>query len=158
MTHTSTLRSTVVLAVLFAAVSLSACNRRDDSQTAGQKVDSAIAKADEKVDAAKDAMARDATAAQAAASQAMGEARQATGDAARATGELLSDSAITTRIKASLVADAELKLRDISVETQAGRAALRGTAPNAGARDRASQLASAVQGVVAVDNQLTVVQ
>ncbi len=158
MTHAITFRSTAALGVLFAAVALSACNKRDDSQTVGQNVDSAVAKAGEQVDAAKDAMASDATAAQAGASQALGEAKQATGDAARAAGEVLADSGITAQIKSSLAADAELKVLDISVETQAGHAALRGTAPNAAARDRAAELATAVQGVVAVDNQLTVVQ
>lgn len=161
MTHSHiphTPRSAAVLGTLLVAVALSACNKRDESQTAGQKVDSAIAKVDEKVEAAKDTMARDAERAKAAAGQVATDVKSATGDAARATGEVLADSAITTSIKARLVADAELKATDISVETTAGRAALRGTVPNGGARDRASQIASAVKGVVAVDNQLTVVQ
>lgn len=157
MTH-SHHRSTAVLGALLVAVALSACNKRDESQTTGQKVDSAIAKADEKRDAAKDTMARDAERAKAAAGQVAAEATSAAGNAARGAGEALTDSAITASIKASLVADAELKLLDISVETQGGRAALRGTAPNTVARDRATQLAGAVKGVIAVDNQLTVVQ
>lgn len=157
MNHLSP-RHAAVLGVLLAAVALGACNRRDESGTAGQKVDAAITKADEKIEAAKDSMARDADQAKAAANQAMTDAKQSTGDAARAAGEMLTDTAITGRIKASLMAENGLKLRDVSVETQSGRTVLRGTAPNAAARDQATQIAGAVQGVVAVDNQLTVVQ
>lgn len=140
-------RRAALLGVLLASVALAACNRRDESTTVGQQVD-----------AAKDTMVRDAEQAKAAAGRAVTDATQATGDAARAAGETLSDTAITARIKASLLADTGLKLLDVSVETQAGRAVLRGTAPNAAARDQATQLAGAVPGVVAVDNQLAIAQ
>jgi osmotically-inducible protein OsmY len=44
------------------------------------------------------------------------------------------------------------------VETTAGRAILRGKAPNAAAQARATQLTADVSGVTSVDNQLTVSQ
>ena len=52
--------------------------------------------------------------------------------------------------------DTQLSALSINVDTVAGRVALRGTAPDNMARDRATQLASGVEGVKAVDNQLTV--
>jgi hyperosmotically inducible protein len=136
-------RSLVVLGTLAAVLALGACNRRDETPTAGQQVDAAIAKADEKVDAARATVERDAE-----------QARQAAGEAARAAGEVLADSAITAKVKASLAADPDLSTLDVSVETQSGRVSLRGTAPDAAARNRATQLTAAVTGVAAVDNQL----
>jgi len=82
--------------------------------------------------------------------------KQATGDAAQVATAAVTDAAITTGIKAKLFADAQLKARDIHVETRAGLAALHGTVPDEASRGRAAQLAAAVQGVTGVDNQLTV--
>ena len=135
---------------------LAACDRRDDAKTPGQKVDYAIARVDEKADVARVEIKRGAEQAKAAVGVAMVDARQATGGVVQAAGVALSDSAITGSIKASLAADSELKSLDISVETHEGRAVLSGSAPNAAARDRAAQRASAVKGVVALDNRLTI--
>lgn len=132
-----------VLGTLAVALALPGCSRREEAQTAGQQVDAAIAKADEKIDAAQAAIERDTE-----------QAKKATAEAARAAGEVLTDSAITAQVKASLAGDADLRTLDVSVETQAGRVSLRGTAPDAAARNRATQIAAAVKGVAAVDNQL----
>jgi osmotically-inducible protein OsmY len=121
------------------AVTLVGCNQRDDSSTVGQKVDSAMAKAD----AAKAELQRDAD-----------KVKQSAGRAVTA----VEDTAITAGIKAKLATDSDLKTLDISVETSSGRATLRGKAPNAASQARAAQLAAAVTGVTNVDNQLKVVQ
>jgi len=139
-------RSTAVIGMLLLAGALGACDRRDD-QTTGQKVDAAIAQADDKVDAAK-----------ADADKAVADAKKATTDAVHAAAAAVNDTTITVAVKSSLSSDAELKPADLSVETRLGRVSLRGMLPDASARDRASQLAAAVQGVVAVDNQITVVR
>lgn len=136
---------TLAIAALMAALALVGCNRRDDTQTTGQKVDAAIVKADEKLDAAKADVKREAE-----------RVKQATGDATQVATAAVTDAAITTGIKAKLFADAQLKARDIHVETRAGLAALHGTVPDEASRGRAAQLAAAVQGVTGVDNQLTV--
>jgi hyperosmotically inducible periplasmic protein len=136
---------TVAVAALMAVLALVGCDRRDDTQTTGQKVDAAIGKADEKLGAAKADVQREAE-----------RAKQATGDAAQAATAAVTDAAITTGIKAKLFADAQLKARDIHVQTHAGLAALQGTVPDEASRSRASQLAATVQGVTSVDNQLTV--
>jgi len=145
-----------VIGALLIALALVGCNRRDDTQTAGQKVDAAIAKTGETVDAAKAEIKREAEQVKQSADKAMTEAKQITGDAAQSAATAVTDSAITTGIKAKLAADAQLKALDISVETSAGHATLRGTAPDAASQARATQLAASVNGVTAVDNQLTV--
>lgn len=136
-----------LLATVLVAGALVGCNRRDDSTTAGQKVDAAIAKVDEKADAAKAELARDAD-----------KAKQAVVGAAQTGVAAVEDTAITAGIKAKLATDADLKTLDIRVETMSGRATLRGSAPNADAQARATQLAAAVSGVTSVDNQLTVLR
>ena len=140
-------RSAAVIGVLLMAAALGACDRRDDDRTTGQKVDAAIAKADEKVDAAR-----------LDADKALADAKKATSEAVHAAAAAVNDTTITAAVKSSLSSDVELKPADLGVETHYGRVSLRGMAPDAAARDRASQLAAAVQGVVAVDNQITVVR
>lgn len=147
MTPSKISHGAAVIGVLLMAAALGACDRRDDDRTTGQKVDAAIAKADEKVDAAK----HDAD-------KALADAKKATTEAVHAAAAAVNDTTITAAVKSSLSSDAELKPADLGVETHYGRVSLRGMAPDAAARDRASQLAAAVQGVVAVDNQITVVR
>jgi osmotically-inducible protein OsmY len=137
------LGAAVVVGAALVTFTLVGCNRRDDSQTAGQKVDSAMAKADEKAEAAKAELKRDAD-----------KVKETAGRAVSA----VEDTAITAGIKAKLAADPGLKALDISVETTAGRATLRGKAPDAASKARATQLAADVSGVTSVDNQLTASQ
>lgn len=143
MTRSNKLLAGAIIASLLAA--LSACNRADESKTAGQKVDAAIAKTEQKVDAAKAEIGREAE-----------QAKQSTSQAAQQVAMAVGDTAITAAVMAKLAADKQLKATDIDVQTQAGHVALRGKAPDQAAVDRASQLAGTVQGVSAVDNQLTV--
>jgi hyperosmotically inducible periplasmic protein len=147
MTRHETHRSAAVIGVLLLAATLGACDQRADDRSTGQKVDAAIAKADDKVDAAK----ADAT-------KALDDAKKATTEAVHAAAAAVNDTTITAAVKSTLSSDAEIKPADLGVETRYGRVSLRGMLPDAAARDRASQLAAAVQGVVAVDNQITVVR
>jgi hyperosmotically inducible periplasmic protein len=141
--HRST--SLVMFTALAAALTLSACNRADNGKTAGQEVDSAIAKVEKKADE----LGADARAA--------GEkAKESTAGAMDTAGSKVKDAAITTSVNAELAKDAKLSALKINVDTVEGRVALRGTAPDAASRDRATQLAQAVDGVKSVDNQLTV--
>jgi hyperosmotically inducible periplasmic protein len=67
-----------------------------------------------------------------------------------------ADVTITTKITAALAADDKLKATKIDVDTSNGRVVLTGSAPDAGSKDRATTLARAVEGVVDVDNRLSV--
>jgi len=68
----------------------------------------------------------------------------------------MSDVAITTAINADLSEDRELSALHIDVGTKDGRVTLDGSAPNAGAKDRAQTIAMSQKGVTAVDNKLAV--
>ena len=120
-------------AALAAAMALAACNPTDN-RSVGQKVDDAVATA--KTEA--------------------GEVKRAADQAAADVTTAATDAMITTKINAALAADDQLKATRIDVDTRDGRVVLTGLAPDDGARERATLLARAVQGVVDVDNRLTV--
>ena len=126
-------------------ISLSACEQRQDGRTVGQKVDSAIATAEQKTDRAAAEMKKDTAA-----------ARESTSKAADNVGAKIKDIAITTGIKAQLARDSSLSALKIDVDTSEGRVALRGTAPDTASREHATQLAQKVDGVMSVDNQLQI--
>ena len=71
-------------------------------------------------------------------------------------GSAIDDSAITAKVKAALLADADVKSTDINVETKKGEVQLSGFVSNPQQVDRAVKVASAVDGVKKVDNKLTV--
>jgi osmotically-inducible protein OsmY len=147
-----------IIGAALVALGFAGCSRRDDPQTAGQKVDSAIAKVDEKADAAKTEIKREVEQVKESAGQAVTDVKQATSGVAQSAATALQDTVITTGIKAKLATDPDLKTLDIHVETTAGRAILRGTAPDAASQSRATQLAATVDGVISVDNQLSVLR
>jgi osmotically-inducible protein OsmY len=68
----------------------------------------------------------------------------------------VKDAAITTAVNAKIAGDPKLSVMRINVDTVDGRVLLRGSAPDAGASQRAQQLAASVDGVVSVDNQLVI--
>ncbi len=122
-----------VAAVVLATMSLVACNRNESASVER----SAERAADSTREAARDTA-------------------NATKDAAKVMGEKVADAVITTSINAELAKDTALSALKINVDTRDGKVMLRGTAPDATARDRATKLASGVKGVTSVDNQLTV--
>lgn len=128
-----------------AALALAACDNRSEEQTAGQKVDAAIATVEQKADAVGAEVREGVAAARDGAATAIDSAS----DAAR-------DAAITTQIHADLARDPELSTLKIDVDTTDGKVVLTGTAPTDAARDRAAAKALAVAGVTAVDNRLRV--
>ncbi|MEO8038428.1 MAG: BON domain-containing protein [Betaproteobacteria bacterium] len=164
------------LALLMAG-GLAACNN-DSDKTAGEKLDSAVAtteqkasdfKADVKENAAeanadmKEHAAEaksdmhDATQdAKEAIKDTAADAKEATMDAAGKAKQVMGDAGITTAVNVALAKDKTLSALKIDVDTKDGRVALSGTAPDVAAKERATQLASNVNGVLSVDNRLTV--
>jgi osmotically-inducible protein OsmY len=133
----------LTLALACSAMLLTACGREEEQRSAGQQLDEAIAQTGQRADAAKDAIQRQVQ-----------EAKVATEAAAQQLEAKVEDAAITAGIKTELAKDPQLSALRIEVDTSKGRVALRGSAPDAGARDRATRLAMAVKGVMSVDNQL----
>jgi len=146
MTQRTTHTRVPLLAALALAAALTACGKHnDDERTAGQKLDGAISEAKQSAQETK----QDAK-------QAMNDAENSAARAADKTTQVAGDMAITAKVNAALVADDKLKATQINVDTQAGQVTLTGQAPDAKSRERATTLASAVDGVKNVNNQLVV--
>lgn len=137
--------TSALLTAVAASAILVACDKTADDRTVGQRTDAAIASAKEKTAEIK----ADAT-------SAGRDAANAVSNAAQAVGENAKDGSITTAINAKLAQDTSLSALKIDVDTQNGVVALKGEAPDAAAKDRATTLAKAVDGVKSVDNQLVV--
>jgi hyperosmotically inducible protein len=71
-------------------------------------------------------------------------------------GQAIDDTAITTSIKSKYLADDTLKGRDISVKTEHGVVTLTGAVENEAASQHAVEIAKAADGVVTVNNSLTI--
>jgi len=128
-----------------ALLALGACGQKQDDTTAGQKMDSAVTKTEQ---VASDVKADATNMAQ--------DAKAAITNAGEKIADKLDDATITAEVNAGLAKDATLSALKINVDTRDGRVTLSGPAPSADARDRATEIARAVKGVSAVDNQLTV--
>lgn len=72
----------------------------------------------------------------------------------KSTGEVIDDAAITTKVKTALIRDDEVEAHDIDVETYKGTVQLSGFVDSRDDIDRAEELASDVNGVKEVRNDL----
>jgi osmotically-inducible protein OsmY len=154
---TPTLITRAALGVVFASIALAGCNRSADSGTPGQAVDRTIAQAEKKANEMKDQATAGMEKAEDQAKAATQDAREAAQHAADMAGNKVADAVITTEINAELAKDSRLSALKINVDTAEGKVSLSGSAPDAESKARATQLATAVKGVVSVDNRLTVV-
>jgi len=71
-------------------------------------------------------------------------------------GRVLSDSAITTKVKALLLAERGVPSTSISVETYESRVLLSGFVDTAAIKEKAGKVAAGVSGVKTVQNNLVV--
>jgi len=137
-------RYTTIAAAILASTLVVACGDREDA-TVGERLDGAVNEAQQ----AGSEMREDARQA--------GQDIQAAGkEAADTIARDAADASITAKVNAALAADTQLSALAIDVDTSNGQVELKGTAPTAAAKDRATTLASAVEGVVKVENRLTV--
>ena len=144
-----------ILAVSALALGLAACGKNED-KTAGQQLDSAVARTEQ---AAGDAQRRAEEATKSAGArieEGAAKMGDATSNAASNAADAVGDAATTAEIKAALVKDSELSALQINVDTKGSTVTLNGTAPSDSAKSRAEDLAKGVKGVVAVNNLLTV--
>jgi hyperosmotically inducible protein len=166
-------KSLIAISSLAMLLALGACNRTDE-RTAGEKLDSAIAKTDAAADRAKEdakvaagnteeAMKNAADATKTAGANAASDLKDAGAKAADATttagttlAEKFDDAGITAKVKTGLAADKDLSAIKINVDTKNGVVTLNGPAPTAAAKDRATDIAKNIKGVSSVNNQLAV--
>ena len=115
------------LGAAVAALALVGCQKTDDGQTARDR-----------------------------AGQTMERTKDAAKGAADTTAAKTSDATITAKVNTALAKDPDLSALKIDVDTSNGHVVLSGKAPNPAAKERATQIAQAVSGVVSVDNKLVV--
>ncbi len=82
----------------------------------------------------------------------------ASSDTLSKAGAVVEDSVITTKLKAALLADSEIKGTDVSVDTEQGEVTLTGTVQSAAQKDRIEKIAQGIDGVKNVQDKLTVKQ
>lgn len=138
-------RSWTVLMLAAGALALAACGDKAGNETAGQKVDSAIAKTER---AGADAKAK--------ADRMVSDAKAKTESTAASVAGAVDDASITAAVSTGLAKDPELSAIKIDVDTKGGMVSLSGPAPNAAAKARAEEIAKSVKGVSAVSNHLEV--
>jgi len=126
-------------------LALTACGDKAGDQTAGQKVDSAIAKTER---AGGDAKAKSESA--------VAPTKEAVKDAGASVAGAVDDASITAAVSTGLAKDPDLSAIKIDVDTKGGTVSLSGPAPNAAAKARAEEIAKSVKGVSAVNNNLEV--
>jgi len=79
------------------------------------------------------------------------------GTATRAsTGEMIDDSVITAKVKTELIRDEFVKARDVNVDTFRGTVQLSGFVEREEQKARAGEIASQINGVQNVVNNITV--
>ena len=137
-------------------LALGACGKKDESQTVGQQIDSAVAKTGQAV--------TDATAKTEVSMAKAGESIKEETQKAEAAGKKAADSvsgsvddmAITVSISAAFAKEADLSAIKIDVDTKNGSVTLNGPAPTLAAKEKATSIAKATKGVISVDNKLIV--
>ena len=135
---------------------LGGCNRQSEEKTPGQRVDAALAKVEQETQTVVGKMQQTSKEVLAAGKTEIASAAASSPNVLRDVKVQLADATITANIKAELALDPALSALQINVDSKEGRVALRGTAPDVAARDRATLLAQRISGVLGVDNQLEI--
>ncbi len=156
LVHSSPASTAAVMVLLAATLGLTACGKQGEEKTAGQKLDSAIAKTTEAAAEAKAKAESGLSSAGTAMKDGAQKAETAIKGTATSAGEKMDDMGITAAVSAGLAKDSELSMRKIDVRTREGVVTLTGSAPTEAAREKAAALARGVKGVSSVDNQLIV--
>lgn len=146
----------IMFGALALGLALSACGKKAEEQTAGQRLDSAIAKTEKAAEEAKAKTETTLANAGGALKDATQSAESSAKKAASTAGEILDDVAITAAVTAGLAKEPDLSALKINVDTKNGTVTLNGSAPTEAAREKAGSIAKAVKGVNSVENKLLV--
>jgi osmotically-inducible protein OsmY len=87
---------------------------------------------------------------------AAGCASNSSDTSAKTAGEYVDDAVITTKVKAALAADPNVKATEVNVETYKGDVQLSGFVAQPGDAQRAVEIARGVKGVTSVKNDIRV--
>ena len=135
---------------------VTACGKAGDGKTAGQQLDSAIAKTGQAAAEAKAKTESSMASAGSAIKRATNQAEASGASMAEKAGDRMDDALITSSISTGFAKDPDLSAIKIDVDTKAGVVTLSGTAPSEAARERAATIAKGVKGVSSVDNKLVI--
>jgi hyperosmotically inducible protein len=117
-----------------ALIALAGCDNPKPAETAGKKIDQAMDKMAQKVDQ-------------------VAERAKEQGEKAS---QAMDDTKITAAVKAKILTEPGLKVLKIDVDTKDGFVTLSGSADSDQDVQKATQIASAIQGVKSVDNRLAI--
>jgi hyperosmotically inducible periplasmic protein len=145
MDRNTKLKACVLAASSLALIAVAGCDKPNPAESAGKQIDQSMQKMGQRVDQATDR----------AKEQVAQTADRAKEQVAK-TGQVLDDTAITAAVKAGIIAEPGLKVLKIDVDTKNGQVTLTGSVDSAENVQRATQVASSVQGVKGVDNRLAV--
>ena len=134
MNGNNAIKTCLLAASSLALIALAGCDKPQPAETAGKKIDQAMDKMGKKVE------------------QTAERAKEQTAKAEQA----IDDTTITAKVKAGILTEPGLKVLKIDVDTKDGLVTLTGSADSAQDVQRATQIASNVQGVKSVDNRLAV--
>jgi len=81
---------------------------------------------------------------------------QGGGSSSKTAGDVVDDAVITSRVKTALLADPDISGLKINVDTEKGVVKLKGEIKTMALRKKAESIASGVNGVKKVDNQLII--
>jgi osmotically-inducible protein OsmY len=126
----------VVAVSLLSAVGVAGCDRPKPAERAGQRIDRAADEAGRKMGETADRVA------------------DKLGEEGSKAGMAISDTEITTKVKAAIFAEPGLRTLQISVDTDHGVVTLSGSVDSTASSHRAWALAGAVAGVRRVQNRL----
>lgn len=149
-------RASSMIAITTLTFGLGACDKAQEPPTVGQKIDSAIQKTDQAATEAKVKAEEALKTTENKLDEGAAKAGEAIKDASASASALAGDAAITAKVSAEFAKDPDLSAIRIDVDTQAGAVRLTGPAPTQDAKDRATTLATGVEGVVSVINELVV--
>lgn len=121
------------ISVIF-AVGITACEKPGPAETTGKSIDEATEKAGQSLD----------------------NAAKKINEQGEKVGEVISDAAMTAKVKAAILAEPTLSSLQISVNTTNEEVTLSGAVDSQQNIDKAKEIASAVDGVKRVENQLLV--
>jgi hyperosmotically inducible periplasmic protein len=146
----------VLISALAITGVLSACGKADDGKTAGQKLDSVLAKTEQAGEQAKEKTESALAKAGTAVKDATDKAASSSSAAASRAGDKLDDMTITAAVSSNLGNDPDLSALKINVDTKNGAVTLNGTARSQAAVNKATAIAKTVKGVNSVNNKLQV--
>lgn len=150
------IQGAALAASLLLILTVTACGKAGDGKTAGQQLDSAIARTEQAAAEAKAKTESGMASAGVAIKDATKQVEASGAGMVGKAGDKMDDALITSSVSTGLAKDPDLSAIKIDVDTKSGVVTLSGTAPSAAARERAETIAKGVKGVSSVANKLVI--